>query len=90
MPRPSLSIAKDGPVDHVAACRDHLAKAREHAQAAEAEIVSGIRHNAAVLLKFAALGDPVKAGVREECRQLAEVMEAAAQRIGTVSAKGGA
>lgn len=87
MPRPALTIAKDGPPDHVGAADELVARALEHIRASEVELLSGLKHNAAEARKHAS-NPLVKAGVADELRRLADAMEAAAQRIAAVSSKG--
>ena len=87
-PRAPLTLAKSGPIDHVGAAEDHMAQAMEHIRFVEAELLAGIKHNAAEARRFAGL-PLVKRGVADELLRLAESMEAAAQRIAAISAKGG-
>jgi len=89
MPRPSLSIAKDGPVDHVAAALDHHAQAVEHAKTAEMEGRVALANGAEHYARLAKL-PTLHPGVAEEYRQVAEAMQQAAQRIAAISSKGNA
>jgi hypothetical protein len=86
MPLPSLTVAKNGPVDHVAASRDHQRQAREHALEADRESRESLSIGAE---HFGAMADleALPAGIREHYGQVAKAMNAAAQGIAAVSAK---